>query len=775
MSMTDRLLKLVVGSLFHDLGKIIYRSGTDSRNHSISGYDFVKNEIGIEDLQILNCIRYHHVRDLNNANIADDDLCYLTYFADNIAAAIDRRVNDLEEGGENQENNFDKKTPLESVFNILNNNKEKKHYKQALLSLENEINYPTDDKGVLDPSFYLTIKQNLIQNLKGIKLSESDLSSVLSLFEANFSYIPSSTNKNELVDIPLYDHLKLTACFASCMERYLSENQITNYRQKFITHAEKTYDEEMFLLVSMDISGIQNFIYTITTDAALKELRARSIYLEIMMEHIIDELLTKLSLSRINLIYSGGGHCYLVLPNTESTKQTIDEFEKEINSWFMKNFDVALYIGIGYAACSSNSLRNKSPGSYSDIFRSVTRMISDKKLHRYSADELRTLNSQKLHGERECAVCRRVGSLNEKNRCFICSSFEKFASDVMKYKYFAVITEFTDGALVLPFDRYLIASTENRIRNIMSYDCYVKTYVKNNLHMGDRVEQNLWIGDYNYKGEFKDLADSAEGIKRIAVLRADVDNLGNTFVNGFKRKNNDSYTTLTRSAVLSRQLSLFFKGYIKKILNNPSERLLMSNENLAVNVVYSGGDDVFLVGAWNDVIDAFINLRNAFRKFTQNTLSISGGIGIYSHSFPINVMAQEVAALEECSKQMEGKDAVTVFESQNSYKWDDFLDSVLSDKFSSLKDFMDCSDLHGNSFLYNIMDLLRNTDEKINIARLIYLLSRLEPPKNASLELQKKYRIFSEKIYKWARNETDRKQFIGALNIFVYLSRKEED
>ena len=58
----------------------------------------------------------------------------------------------------------------------------------------------------------------------------------------------------------------------------------------------------MFLLYSMDISGIQNFINSIGDKGALKGLRARSFYLEIMMEHIIDELLDKVTLSRTNLI-----------------------------------------------------------------------------------------------------------------------------------------------------------------------------------------------------------------------------------------------------------------------------------------------------------------------------------------------------------------------------------------------------------------------------------------------------------------------------------------
>lgn len=45
---------------------------------------------------------------------------------------------------------------------------------------------------------------------------------------------------------------------------------------------------------------------------AMKSLRGRSFYLELFIEHIIDEILSNLELSRVNLIYSGGSQfiCY---------------------------------------------------------------------------------------------------------------------------------------------------------------------------------------------------------------------------------------------------------------------------------------------------------------------------------------------------------------------------------------------------------------------------------------------------------------------------------
>lgn len=60
--------------------------------------------------------------------------------------------------------------------------------------------------------------------------------------------------------------------------------------------------------------------------------------------------------------------------------------------------------------------------------------------------------------------------------------------------------------------------------------------------------------------KFEELAENAKGIKRIAVLRADVDNLGTTFVHGFKRGDDDKYVTLSRTAALSRHLSLFSRA-----------------------------------------------------------------------------------------------------------------------------------------------------------------------------------------------------------------------
>jgi hypothetical protein len=57
---------------------------------------------------------------------------------------------------------------------------------------------------------------------------------------------------------------------------------------------------------------------------------------------------------------------------------------------------------------------------------------------------------------------------------------------------------------------------------------------------------------------------------------------------------------LFRAAAFSRQMSLFFKYHINGLL-----------QGLWVSIVYAGGDDVFLVGAWNHTLQAALRISDA--------------------------------------------------------------------------------------------------------------------------------------------------------------------
>lgn len=276
--MTDHETKIIIGSLLHDIGKVVYRKGMDGRKHSQSGYEYLKNYT--DDKDILNAVRYHHADALHQSSIDDDSIAYITYIADNIASGADRRNKEIEDKG------FEIHTALQPVFNLLNGNKGNLYYHAG--SLKDNINYPTNTKTEFNASQYSEILSNISSNLNGLDLKDhAYINSLLEVLEANLSFVPSSTSKKEVADISLYDHVKLTAAFASAIYAYLKEQNITDYKTELYKNASLFYDKKAFLLASLDISGIQKFIYTITTKSALKSLRSRSFYLEIMMEHII--------------------------------------------------------------------------------------------------------------------------------------------------------------------------------------------------------------------------------------------------------------------------------------------------------------------------------------------------------------------------------------------------------------------------------------------------------------------------------------------------------
>jgi len=79
--------------------------------------------------------------------------------------------------------------------------------------------------------------------------------------------------------------------------------------------------------------------------------------------------------------------------------------------------------------------------------------------------------------------------------------------------------------------------------------------------------------------------------------------------------------------------------------------------NRLVHIVYCGGDDLFLVGAWDDLLELSADLRKAFAAYTNGMLSFSAGLGLFSPTYPVIRMAEDSGALEDRAKKEPGKDS----------------------------------------------------------------------------------------------------------------------
>ncbi len=754
----NKKLELMYGSLLHDIGKIVYRSNSvdfAKGTHSKIGSQFLNKFKPFQLSGIVDSVSYHHYKELASSSLLDDSVAYITYIADNIASGTDRRASEGDYEGEGNRQRFDKRAPLASIFNVVNS--ETKGLANYTYSFEKEqvFRYPTDAKKEYTSSQYAALVNKMTDDLSNkLKVGPDSFSSLLQWTESLWSYIPSSTDTNQVMDVSLYDHSKITCAIASCIYDYLTEMNCVNYRKELFSPYEKTkqfYQEDVFLLVSLDMSGIQDFIYNISGSKALKSLRSRSFYLEIMLESLVDDLLSDLELSRANLLYTGGGHAYLLLPNTERARDVLASFEGEMKEWFIKIFKTDLSVAIAYKACTGEDLMN-SNGTYSDLWQTVSRKLSDKKAHKYSLNEIKLFNSTIHAGTRECKECLRSDiDISEDSLCKICEGIIAISNDLRDYSFFVVSPE---GKVPLPRNRYLSVENQDGAERKIKMNKETRIYSKNQPFVGKQLVTNLWMCDYDFstlnpetkKQGIASYVNREVGIPRLGVLRADIDNLGTTFIKGIP----EQYRSISRTATLSRQLSMFFKFELSNIL-----------KGARISVIYSGGDDLFLIGAWDDVISKALVLRKAFTRFSAGKLTFSAGIGMYPVKYPISKMASETGVLEDLAKRGE-KNQVALWNDSKVFGWSQLEEQILKEKMIPLQEALTNSQEHGKSFLYKMLELLRNEDQ-INIARLAYLLAR----SSLSEEL-------TQSIFAWSQNKQQKVELITAIEYLVYQIREAD-
>lgn len=772
--MREESVRVSFGCLLHDIGKPVLRAGGQAGDHSSLGYAYLK-KLWQDDRDILDCVRLHHAAVLRAAQPADSSIAWIACIADNISAAADRRSIDTEE------TSFRRYLPLVPVFSHMNGEHPGKAVSPALQT--GALHLPLENLDALTAAQYQAAVDALAPRLAELSRTEQWLNSLLCLLESYLSAFPSSTNTAESPDISLFDHLKTTAAIGVCISEYLADQNETQFKKRLFDKEKQFMDEQAFLLYSADFSGIQKFIYTVASEKALRSLRSRSFFLELAMEHYADELLSLCGVGRTNLLYTGGGHCYMLLPNTTEVRAAIERWNRRFNDWLSGQFGISLFLAHGYTPCSGNELvdfpAERSP--YKKMFRRVSSALAGHKLHRYDAAALQKLNSSHADGGRECKICGRTDSL-QGGRCSWCRLFVSLSEKIQRCDIYFVSPAQLDAAdFTLPSVDGMIGVTfldEKTARSRLNGgEAVTRIYSKNKAYTGLQYSTRIYVGDYAFSNSIEALAQEASGVKRIGVCRMDVDNLGQVFVAGFERpekataQEREHFVTISRTAAFSRQMSLFFKCYINDILSGRFE----SKPALAVTVVYSGGDDVFLLGAWNDVVEAALRIRQAFTAFSCGALTISAGLALVDDHYPVRLSAAASGDLEDLAKQEPDKDAVCLFESAHCYGWNTFTGRVLGEKKAALEAFFGTrGQERGTAFLYRTLDLLRTAqdpkDGKLQLARYAYLLARLEPPRTSPAFGA--YRMFADRMYRWALNKTDRAELITAIYLHVYENRE---
>jgi len=132
----------------------------------------------------------------------------------------------------------------------------------------------------------------------------------------------------------------------------------------------------------------------------------------------------------------------------------------------------------------------------------------------------------------------------------------------------------------------------------------------------------------------KSCSEYENGIEALAVLKGDVDNMGDYIRTAGVTKNYASFD------MFSKSIDGFFSRHIPE---------MMAGKYPDTYTVFAGGDDLFLIGAWNEVLDLARDIEAEFKRFVKSDkLSISMGIILAKPTTPISYLADiSEEALEE--------------------------------------------------------------------------------------------------------------------------------
>ena len=197
------------------------------------------------------------------------------------------------------------------------------------------------------------------------------------------------------------------------------------------------------------------------------------------------------------------------------------------------------------------------------------------------------------------------------------------------------------------------------------------------------------------------------------------------------------------------------------------------------------------------MIEVAIDIRNRLKDLTGGKITMSAGLGMFTHNFPITKMAEITGNLESTAKDMPEKDSIALFgfDTENEgntsrchhvYTWDRFIQSVLGEKFKMFQSILalskegplsDSSKMpFSRSAMYRIMGLLeeivRDQSDTIHRARLLYILSRMEPERPSEVQLEA-YRKFVFMMYEYTKDKEETRELLTAIHVLIYGLREK--
>lgn len=449
--------------------------------------------------------------------------------------------------------------------------------------------------------------------------------------------IPSATNT--MPDISLYDHLKTTAAIATCLfdsGKLEAFGKLPETKESLLSES-----ENRFALLVGDFSGIQKFIYQLSSKGAAKTLKGRSFYLNLLQDAVITQIQSIFEVEDAHVLMASGGRFQILLPNDIEKLNEVKSFIGEVNKELFEDFDGAIYLATGIKAFASKNFmftKEKSVKGYTEIVRDAYKHVEEDKSRKFAiiidknffkpgpvagtstnqvchvtGMDLQDDNKQLYDDEgnfvhprvyeqiqlgkwlRDAAYILKIKKANaarnvkeltplqnaqHKDDTFTYRFLKK--SEFDKKKYQELLTKELLIEVVSLNDTAFMEFSETDSEVAYSFMFYGAGWTP------DEVSEKNETGRDTVRMrpvEFTDIAE--DGVNNMmAVLRLDVDSLSSLFKEGFDVDDGvgHSLASISRFSSMSEKLDLFFSGYIHYLIrdifedNNQLDYTLLSGK-----------------------------------------------------------------------------------------------------------------------------------------------------------------------------------------------------
>lgn len=670
---------LHLAALFHDIGKFRMRHTHPNMRHQEHSYAFVNEDFS--DFfspcgdAFRDAIRHHHPERYPECRPTQ-----LPHLIEKLVILADR-LSATERADEERDREYFGQSALVSPLSRLKGSEKEYRYPLTALNLDRHTIIPAESVAV-DQDAYTVLWQTFTAAFRKITkdatYSPAAYQTIVALLRKYTSRMPSSTpwgrsDERTVPDISLYDHLRTTAAIAACLGRELTEETEIDA----LLRRRNLADTQICTLIKGDLSGIQNFLYQILSDGAARQLRGRSFYLQLLTEAIAHWILRHFDLPITNLLLSSGGHFYILAPYREAAAK-LDGLREKLSEklWRLHRGDLACILGDIPITADDFSAEK-----FADKWDGVSTTLRQQKQQKWLEmgaegmfEHLFTPYEKPSHNWKFDELGRHVRDAKyliafEVEESPIPASPD-WQSVMRAFGLEVHLRAATDDPPSAPGDaqRAIVSDLREDLREQdfltdevlgkFQWDGVGVSYDFRTLPQVIARKPDGTVADYDA------LANASDGAKWLGALRMDVDNLGTVF------KEQLRHPTLSRMASLSESLRHFFEGYVPEVCRQYNAEQQHAQRDI-LELIYAGGDDLFLVGGWSALPEIARRIRCEFREFvTGDHVTLSGGIAMEHRKFPLYQFAEQSGDAERAAKALDGKNGITFL--RKPMAWSDF-------------------------------------------------------------------------------------------------------